>query len=56
MILNMMHNPEELKKLLATVDPFMDEVKDDVMAKITVEKTDELEYVKLAYMETMRRN
>ena len=50
----MCHNPEEHKRLLACVDPFMKGVKDDIMGKMTIEAVDELEYVKLAYNETMR--
>ena len=53
---NMLSNPEEMKRLLACIDPFMDKVKDDIMEKMTVEAVDELEYVKLAYTETMRKN
>ena len=51
----MAHCPEEHKRLLAVVDPFMDSMKDDVMGKMTIAEVDELEYVKLAYMETMRK-
>ena len=40
--------------MLATVDPFMEGVKDDIMGKMTIESVDELEYIKLAYNETMR--
>jgi len=52
----MVSNPGELERLLAEVDPFMEEVKGDIMEKMTIEKVDNLEFVKLAYMETMRLN
>ena len=52
----MISNPGELERLLAEVDPFMEEVKGDVMERMTIEKIDNLEFVKLAYMETMRLN
>jgi len=48
------HNPEELKRMRACVDPFMAEVQDNIMEKMTMDAVDELEYVKLAYMEAMR--
>ena len=34
----------------------MDTVKDDIMGKMTIEAVDDLEYVKQAYMETMRKD
>jgi len=55
-IVNMLANPEEYKRLLAEVDPFMDGVRDNVMEKMLISNVDELEYVKLAYVETMRLN
>ena len=34
----------------------MEKVKDDIMTKMTREGVDELEYVKMVYSETMRRD
>ena len=56
LICTMLHEPEQYKKLRETVDPFMSNVADDIMDKMTMESVEEMEYVKLAYMETMRRD
>ena len=34
----------------------MDGIQDDIMGKMTLEEVDELEYVKMCYQETMRRD
>lgn len=56
LITTMLHEPELFARLRATIDPYMETVKDDIMTKMTMEGVDELEFVKQVYMETMRRD
>ena len=42
--------------MLGEIKPFMDGIQDDIMEKMTLEEVDELEYVKMCYQETMRRD
>ena len=52
----MLHEPGEYERLRAEIDPLMARVSDDIMSKLTKEEADELEYVKLSFTETMRRD
>lgn len=45
-----------MKRMRAEVDPFMEGVKDDVFGKMNLESLDQLEYVKMAYLESLRRD
>ena len=56
LITELMFNPEEYKKIRSEIDPFMDKIKDDIMGKMTVETLDDLEYVKMCYQESMRKD
>ena len=56
LFVNMIHEPEAYIMLRAEIDAYMEKVKDDIMTKMTREGVDELEYVKMAYSETMRRD
>ena len=55
-IVNMIANPSEYKRLLSEIDPFMAQVRENVMEEMLISNVDELDYVKLAYIETMRLN
>ena len=48
------HNEELRKNFHAEVDPLIEQVKNDFVNDFTFEMTDDLEYVKCAYYETMR--
>ena len=52
----MCYEPGAKEKLLAEIDPLMDSVKDDIMGKMTLESIEDLEYTKMCYQETMRRD
>ena len=43
-------------RILQEVDPLMKSVEHDPLNEMTIEKVDEMEHMKLIYMETMRRN
>lgn len=56
LITSMLHEPEQLKRMHSTIDPYMAEVSDNIMEKMTMESVEQMEYVKMAYMEVMRRD
>lgn len=49
LIISMLHEPECFSKLKKEIDTFMDEIKDDIMGKMTLAEVDELDYVKMSY-------
>ena len=56
LITSLLHEPEVLAKLRAEIGPFMEEVKDNISEKLTLERVAENEYVKLCFQEALRRD
>lgn len=52
----MLQEPEQYKRLRASIDPYMAKVTGNIMEDMTMEGVEEMDYIKLAYMETMRRD
>ena len=52
----MLHEPDIYAKMQAELDPFMESVKDDIMTKMNLESVENMDYVKMVYLETMRRD
>lgn len=56
LIATMAHEPEAFSRLRAEIDSFMGRVKDDIMTKMNLEEVEELEFVKMCYQESLRRD
>lgn len=56
LIISMLHEPEQYARLRKEIDPFLNSVKDDFMGKMDLEKVDDLEFTKMCYQESMRRD
>mmetsp|Transcript_17521 Transcript_17521/g.22204 ORF Transcript_17521/g.22204 Transcript_17521/m.22204 type:complete len:148 (+) Transcript_17521:959-1402(+) len=52
----MLHEPEQSERLRTEVDLFMAGVQDDIMGKLTMDAIKNLSFVKMAYMEVLRRD
>ena len=48
--------PEERSRLLNEVDSFMKSVKENLMSDMDLDSLDQLEYLKMAYQESLRRD
>jgi len=56
LITTLLHEPDQMARMRATVDPFMAKVSDNIMEKMTMDSVEEAEYIKMAYQEVMRRD
>lgn len=56
LIVTMLHEPEEFRRLRAKIDPFMESVKENIIEGMTIEDVDQLDFVKMAYQEALRRD
>jgi len=56
LIISMLFEPECYAKMRKEIDPYLDSIKDDIMGKMTLAGVDELEYLKMCYQESMRRD
>lgn len=52
----MLHEPQEFARLKTEIDSFMSKVGDNIMGSLDLESIQDLEFVKLCYLESMRRS